>query len=165
MNTTPVKMTTAPTPMLPAPLRLPVSLIPSSVHATLMVATLSRLFAKAVDTGDLDFLEERSVKVDATDAGASFAFGMDNGKLVKRAIDTNHDLTLRGKVYDFLLLGSRREDADTLFFQRRLKMEGDTNLGLEIKNFLDGMDPDDMPFQKPITAGLDRISRVFERFF
>ncbi len=153
------------TPALPAAFRLPASLIPPDIHGALMTTALDRLFATAISAGDLDFLERRSVRVDASDAGVSFAFGMDNGKLVRRAINANHDLTLRGKVYDFLLLGSRREDADTLFFQRRLKMAGDTNLGLEIKNFLDGMDPDDMPFQKAISAGLDRISRVFERLF
>ncbi|RTZ60559.1 MAG: sterol-binding protein, partial [Gammaproteobacteria bacterium] len=72
-----------------------------------MVATLSRLFAKAIDEGELDYLEGRSVKVEAADAGVSFAFGMDDGKLIRRAIDANHDLTLTGKVYDFLLLASR----------------------------------------------------------
>ena len=33
----------------------------------------------------------------------------------------------------------RREDPDTLFFTRRLVLEGDTALGLEIKNALDAL--------------------------
>jgi len=33
----------------------------------------------------------------------------------------------------------RREDPDTLFFTRRLVLEGDTALGLEIKNTLDAL--------------------------
>jgi len=156
---------TARAPVLPAPLRLPVSVIPSVVHAVVVVTALNRLFATAIREGELDFLEGRCVKVSATDAGVSFAFGMDDSKLVRRATDADHNLTLTGKVYDFLLLASRREDADTLFFQRRLKMQGDTNLGLEIKNFLDGVDPDDMPFYQPITAGLNRISQMFEQLF
>ncbi len=41
---------------------------------------------------------------------------------------------------DFHLLASRREDADTLFFARRLVMEGDTDLGLIVKNTLDAVD-------------------------
>jgi predicted lipid carrier protein YhbT len=40
-----------------------------------------------------------------------------------------------------LLLAARREDADNLFFQRRLCTEGDTEPGLEVKNFLDSQDP------------------------
>ena len=41
---------------------------------------------------------------------------------------------------DFLLLGLRREDADTLFFNRRLTLGGDTELGLFVKNTLDALE-------------------------
>jgi predicted lipid carrier protein YhbT len=34
----------------------------------------------------------------------------------------------------------RKEDPDTLFFSRRLLMEGDTELGLLVKNTLDAME-------------------------
>jgi predicted lipid carrier protein YhbT len=34
----------------------------------------------------------------------------------------------------------REEDPDTLFFARRLTIEGDTELGLVAKNLLDGID-------------------------
>ncbi|HLV27960.1 MAG TPA: SCP2 sterol-binding domain-containing protein, partial [Burkholderiaceae bacterium] len=36
----------------------------------------------------------------------------------------------------------RGEDPDTLFFSRRLVMEGDTELGLLVKNTLDALDMD-----------------------
>jgi predicted lipid carrier protein YhbT len=42
-------------------------------------------------------------------------------------------------------LVSRQEDPDTLFFLRRLMIEGDTELGLAVKNLLDSRDPDDLP--------------------
>ena len=45
----------------------------------------------------------------------------------------------------FLLLASRQEDPDTLFFRRRLVIEGDTELGLAVKNLVDSLDPDLMP--------------------
>ena len=44
-----------------------------------------------------------------------------------------------------VLLATRHADPDTLFFQRRLRVEGDTELGLAIKNTMDGMDWDDLP--------------------
>ncbi|MEW8013567.1 MAG: SCP2 sterol-binding domain-containing protein [Candidatus Sedimenticola endophacoides] len=47
-----------------------------------------------------------------------------------------------GTLYDFLLLATRREDADTLFFNRRLRLGGDTELGLYVKNFLDALELD-----------------------
>jgi predicted lipid carrier protein YhbT len=50
------------------------------------------------------------------------------------------DLTISARARDFLALLAREEDPDTLFFNRRLLMEGDTDLGLLVKNTLDGID-------------------------
>lgn len=52
------------------------------------------------------------------------------------------DLTISATTRDFLLLLTRREDPDTLFFSRRLVSEGHTELGLTVKNLLDAIDPD-----------------------
>lgn len=41
---------------------------------------------------------------------------------------------------DFLKLARREEDPDTLFFQRRLLLDGDTELGLRLKNWLDSLE-------------------------
>ena len=49
------------------------------------------------------------------------------------------DVTVRASLADYLALALRREDPDTLFFTRRLVIEGDTALGLEIKNALDAL--------------------------
>lgn len=49
------------------------------------------------------------------------------------------DVTMRASLADYLALALRREDPDTLFFTRRLVLEGDTALGLEIKNALDAL--------------------------
>ena len=43
---------------------------------------------------------------------------------------------------DFVALALRREDPDTLFFQRRLVVEGETETGLHLKNLLDGWEYD-----------------------
>jgi len=52
------------------------------------------------------------------------------------------DITFIATASDFLLLLTRREDPDTLFFSRRLVSEGDTELGLIVKNLLDALDPE-----------------------
>ena len=49
------------------------------------------------------------------------------------------DVTIRAEARDYLALALRREDPDTLFFTRRIVIEGDTALGLEIKNALDAL--------------------------
>lgn len=40
---------------------------------------------------------------------------------------------------------AQQEDPDTLFFQRRLLISGETDLGLEVKNLLDAVDPEQLP--------------------
>jgi predicted lipid carrier protein YhbT len=52
------------------------------------------------------------------------------------------DISFSATAIDFLLLLSRKEDPDTLFFSRRLVSEGDTELGLTVKNLLDALDPE-----------------------
>jgi len=52
------------------------------------------------------------------------------------------ELSISADARDFLLLMSRREDPDALFFSRRLVSEGDTELGLVVKNLLDALDPE-----------------------
>jgi len=47
------------------------------------------------------------------------------------------DATIRAGLEDYLALALRREDPDTLFFSRKLVIEGDTELALSIKNALD----------------------------
>jgi predicted lipid carrier protein YhbT len=49
------------------------------------------------------------------------------------------DVTVRASLGDYVALALRREDPDTLFFSRRLVLEGDTELGLAIKNALDAL--------------------------
>jgi predicted lipid carrier protein YhbT len=49
------------------------------------------------------------------------------------------DVTIRASLADYLALALRREDPDTLFFSRRLVLEGDTELGLALKNALDAI--------------------------
>jgi len=50
------------------------------------------------------------------------------------------DLTISARSRDFISLLTREEDADTLFFNRRLQMEGETELGLLVKNTLDAIE-------------------------
>ena len=47
------------------------------------------------------------------------------------------DVTLRARLPDYLALALRREDPDSLFFARRLVVEGDTELGVALKNALE----------------------------
>ena len=52
---------------------------------------------------------------------------------------------VRGSATDLLLLASRLEDADTLFFQRALELTGDTELGLIARNLLERLPWESVP--------------------
>jgi predicted lipid carrier protein YhbT len=75
------------------------------------------------------------------------------------------DLSITGTLHAFLLLAARYEDTDTLFFQRRLQMEGDTELGLEVKNFLDGLDVDSHWLPQRVCSMAQKALPFYERTF
>jgi predicted lipid carrier protein YhbT len=65
-----------------------------------------------------------------------------NGALVPASRADESHVTIEGNLQDFFLLATRREDPDTLFFQRRLALIGDVAAGLCVKNLLDGIEYD-----------------------
>ena len=67
------------------------------------------------------------------------------GKLVVARDCERADVCFSGSSQDLILIAGRKEDPDSLFFQRRLKIEGDTELGLEVKNLMDSLDLDGLP--------------------
>jgi predicted lipid carrier protein YhbT len=130
-------------PRMPSVLSLPLGLIPARVHSTLLVQILNRLFAPELAEAELDFLQDRVMRIEVTDACLVYHITLRNNRLVSASPRQPDDLSISGTVYDFLLLATRREDADTLFFNRRLKLGGDTELGLYVKNFLDALELED----------------------
>lgn len=119
---------------------LPLRIVPVTVHSTALAFTINRIFARQIQNGELNFLIDRVITIDIHDANLIFCLTLKNGQLVA-ANKTNSDLKISGSMYDFLLLATGREDPDTLFFQRRLSLDGDTELGLYVKNFLNSQDP------------------------
>ncbi len=157
-----LRLPTPPLPPFPGPLTLPLGLIPTQAHSTVMARVLNRLFAPELADGELDFLEGRMMLIEVTDARLGYRLTLEGGRLQAAAADRPCDLSIQGGVYDFLLLATRREDADTLFFNRRLKLGGDTELGLYVKNFLDGLELDDRlgPFLKLLNGATTVVGRL-----
>ena len=148
------------TPLLPSPLTFPLGLIPGQVHNRLLVLMLNQVFAPELRDGELDFLEHKVMGVEVTDTPLRFHLTLSGGRL-QAASGRKADLSISGSVYDFLLLATRREDADTLFFNRRLKLGGNTELGLYVKNFLDGLELEDRlgPLLKLLNLSTDLLRR------
>ncbi|MBI3285040.1 MAG: SCP2 sterol-binding domain-containing protein [Burkholderiales bacterium] len=71
------------------------------------------------------------------DLGLQLCFFCDQGKFKPQTQQADADVKLSATALDFFKLASGMEDADTLFFRRRLKMEGDTELGIAVKYWID----------------------------
>ena len=156
---------TGSSPLFPSPLSLPLKVLPSFVHNKVLVTTLNKIFSKELDEGELDFLQDKIIHITIEDGGVEYRFSLQNNKLVAADKNVAADLTLKGTIYNYLLLASRQEDTDTLFFSRRLQMQGDTELGLYVKNFLDGMDMDSHKIPSYLKSLLQKSLPVYERLF
>ncbi len=157
--------TIQPHPLFPASLTLPLKIIPAFVHNSALVATLNRIFRNELLDGELDFLQGKIVRITIDDAAIEFQLSLQQDKLIAVNKNQNADLFLNGTVYHYLLLASRSEDTDTLFFSRKLHMQGDTELGLYVKNFLDGMDMDSHKVSAYLESLLKKSPPVYERLF
>lgn len=151
------------TPLFPRLLSLPLAIIPDKVHSTTVVTVLNRVFANAIREGELDYLQGRTVRIRIRDMQLTFCITLRQGRLVASREKNMPDLSITGTLHAFLLLAARYEDTDTLFFQRRLRMEGDTELGLEVKNFLDGLDVDALWLPRQVSSMAQKALPLYER--
>lgn len=133
-------MSPEPQRTLPAPLGAVLSRLPAYPGSLLLVAALNFALARHLpdDVGRL--LLRKHLRVHVRDARLVFDFTWAGRRFVPSAPQPQTDLTLSATAHDFLLLAQRQQDPDTLFFSRRLSMEGDTELGLVVKNALDAME-------------------------
>ncbi|WP_373874938.1 ubiquinone anaerobic biosynthesis accessory factor UbiT [Pseudomonas pseudonitroreducens] len=118
--------------------------IPSRLQRMVLQRAANRLFADALADGAFDILEGHWLRLEVSDLGLAWSFTHDRNGL-RFAEACAPSVTIRGSWRDFLLLAGRQEDPDTLFFRRRLVIEGDTELGLAVKNLIDSLDPDSLP--------------------
>lgn len=151
----------SPPPVLPRALALPLAAVPSAAHNAVLTVLLNQVFGPALRRGELDFLRGRTVCLRVRDAGLAWCLTLADGRLQRCDPRRSADLTIEGVVYDFLQMASGREDPDTLFFNRRLRMTGDTELGLFLKNFLAASDLQPRPGAGMRLAGhvLDLVQR------
>ncbi|RMG35742.1 MAG: sterol-binding protein [Gammaproteobacteria bacterium] len=116
---------------------MPLRLLPRPLHDNGLALILNRVFSEQLADGELDFLQGRIVRIEIADVPLHYAVRLEGRRFVAASAGNRADVVLGGDLHTFLLLASQREDADTLFFQRRLRMQGDTATGLHLKNFID----------------------------
>ena len=133
----------APTPrayVIPAPLARALTLFPSYPQRLAFVTGLNLLLLRHLPADVLEALEHRRLRIVVRDAGLNFDFEFARGRFATLSGHEPPDLCITANAYDFLLLTQKKVDPDTLFFSQRLAMEGDTELGVLVKNTLDAIE-------------------------
>lgn len=126
--------------VFPPLLATAVARLPAQPPSLVFSLVANRVLWPALQELDCRPLIGRRYAVCVKDLGLTFRF-----KVTARGFAAEGgepELSISADARDFVLLMSRREDPDTLFFSRRLVSEGDTELGLVVKNLLDALDPD-----------------------
>ncbi len=127
--------------MLSQALVLPLRFIPDALHTEVLARVVSHLLRGQALAARLHELDGKTVCIHITDGACELHFLIKDGHLYA-APRTQANVYIRGRLDDFWLLASRREDPDTLFFNRRLCLEGETETALHIKNLLDSLEYD-----------------------
>ncbi|MDO9460764.1 MAG: SCP2 sterol-binding domain-containing protein [Alphaproteobacteria bacterium] len=110
---------------------------PSFVAARLLdLALLPRLPADARRA-----LAQRTVEIVVADLGLRLRLQLDDGGFRVAPAGAAVALRIVAPAASFVRLMRGEDDADRLFFERVLVMEGDTEMGLVLKNTLDAIGP------------------------
>lgn len=129
-----------------APFRLPpvvarwVGRLPQWPPSAALAAALSLGLGRLIDVEQLAPLRGKRFELRVSDAGLTLRLTFTGRRFAPLLDRVPADVTISACALDFAQLARRRVDPDSLFFSRRLLMEGDTELGLLVKNTLDAVD-------------------------
>jgi predicted lipid carrier protein YhbT/chorismate mutase len=143
---------------LPPPARLAplLRLMPEHLRGQLLERAMARVLATPLAAGELEFMQGRRLGIEVTDLDLRWVIKCQDNRLM--VCNEPAEASVRGTTTDLLLLASRLEDADTLFFQRRLMLTGDTELGLTVRNLLERLPWESVPLG--LRIGLNRGARL-----
>ena len=114
--------------------------LPALPPRLILVQTLNQMLRRGLLPADMTQFAGRHFQLDVLDLGISIRFSADTQRFTAENYPGAPDLRLAANSADYLRMILREEDPDTLFFNRKLQIEGDTALGLATKNLLDCVD-------------------------
>ncbi len=133
-----------PLPPLPAPpeaLRRLIERLPVEPPSLVLALVLNRVLLPRLDAGTRQALAGQTVAVCVTDFGVRLRLALGARGFAPASSGGTARLRVAAPADAFWRLAAGEEDADTLFFERVLVMEGDTEYGLLLKNTLDAVGP------------------------
>lgn len=127
-------------PAFPAPLARLLRRLPQWPHSAVLAAMLNAAVWPTLDAATRRRLENQPISILVTDAGIDCRVRLSTVGFLPITHWRRPLVCIRASAADFYRLARRLEDPDALFFARRLIIEGDTELGLCLKNALDAVD-------------------------
>lgn len=137
---------------LPGAVARLVNHLPGTPPTYVLAAGLNQLVKRGILPADMSLLAGRRFEVRILDAGLSLRFTADDSHFKVDSAEGEPDLRFSANTADFARMMLREEDPDTLFFNRKLVIEGDTELGLIVKNLLDSVDWSGTPVARFMAA-------------
>jgi O2-independent ubiquinone biosynthesis accessory factor UbiT len=132
--------------------------LPQYPHSVALAVGLNLALKPRLSVDTIEYLRGRPIGIRVEDAGIDLRLRLGEWGFVPLTSEVRPDVLFSASAFDFYLMARRLEDPDTLFFSRRLKIEGDTELGLVVKNALDAVDWLALPV--PLRAAFERSSAV-----
>ncbi len=126
--------------ILPSWCRNIVGKLPSKPPRFLLVNSLNYMLKRDLLPADMSLFSGRKFEINVLDAGFKVRFTANDERFSDTPYSGEADLRLSANSIDFMRMILREEDPDTLFFNRKLHIEGDTELGLITKNLLDSVE-------------------------
>lgn len=132
--------------------------LPQFPHSLALAIGLNLALKPRLAEDTVEMLRGRPICIRVEDAGIEFHVRLAERGFMPMYRSIKPEVTFAACAYDFYQMARRTEDPDTLFFNRRLKIEGDTELGLVVKNALDAVDWLALP--GPLRAAFERASNA-----
>ncbi|MCC7113735.1 MAG: SCP2 sterol-binding domain-containing protein [Burkholderiales bacterium] len=89
---------------------------------------------------DLAALDGVRFRIRVLDTGMSVSMRVRSRRFEPIGANDAVDVTFAADALDYARLAARRADPDTLFFERRLRLDGDVEAGLRLRNLLDAIE-------------------------
>ncbi len=126
--------------------------LPALPFSLALTSALNLALWPALRGMDWQGLKGRRFCVRVRDLGLAAYFSLSDAGFAAQ-VNAQADVRFTASAEDYLRLALRLEDPDTLFFNRRLVIEGNTELGLTVKNLLDALDLEQVAAAMPAGLG------------
>lgn len=122
----------------------PLFLLPFDLQRLVLERLLREAYPDALLEGAFEPLRGRWLRIEIN-GGPGWNVTMGTHAPIVVAGPVRWDVRVAASLEDYILLANQQADPDTLFFQRRLVIEGDTELGLIVKNLIFGNELQGVP--------------------